>query len=97
MKILIDARQISGQNGGVEQAIQGLAKSFQEAEFSDLEFIWLMFEDEDWLQGYLPSKSSILYISKPKSRRWLIQFFLKSFYFWKNLNFKLNNLKLKKL
>ena len=77
MKILVDARQISGKNGGVQQAIQGLAYSFKEADFVDLEFVWLMYDGHsNWLEEYLPRKSSVFLLKSPKSRKSLITKFV---------------------
>ena len=63
MKVLIDARILSGLSGGVEQATIGLADSFCFTENLGLDFQWLMYEGQtDWLESHLPKNSEIIEI-----------------------------------
>jgi glycosyltransferase involved in cell wall biosynthesis len=60
MKILVNARLISGRNGGVEQAIIGLADAFKVCNYPDIEFFWLVYKNNAaWISAHLP-KNSIL-------------------------------------
>lgn len=66
MKVLIDARLISGRSGGVEQAVIGLANALSTCNQSEFQFIWLMFEKEtDWLEKHLPESSTIIEMGRP--------------------------------
>ena len=61
MRILVDARLNNDFVGGVKKALEGLAFCFKEANFEDLEFVWLTNHgSSDWLQRYLPAKSQLL-------------------------------------
>lgn len=61
MKILVDARLSNDYIGGVKKALEGLAYCFREANFDDLEFVWLTNHgSSDWLQKYLPMNSQLL-------------------------------------
>ena len=61
MRILVDARLNNDYVGGVKKALEGLAICFKEANFEDLEFVWLTNHgSSDWLQRYLPAKSQLL-------------------------------------
>ena len=61
MKILIDARILSGLSGGVEQAVVGLADAFRLSENLGLNFHWLMYEGHtDWLASHLPKDSEVI-------------------------------------
>lgn len=66
MKVLIDARLISGRSGGVEQAIIGLADAFSSFTDSGIQFTWLLYEAEiDWLVQHLPKNSDIVEMPGP--------------------------------
>ena len=61
MRILVDARLSNDYIGGVKKALEGLAYCFKEANFDDLEFVWLTNHgSSDWLQKYLPLNSQLL-------------------------------------
>jgi glycosyltransferase involved in cell wall biosynthesis len=61
MRILVDARLSNDYVGGVKKALEGLAFCFKEANFGDLEFVWLTNHgSSDWLQKYLPANSQLL-------------------------------------
>lgn len=63
IKVLVDCRLESGKNGGVEQAIIGLARSMKETSITDIEFYWLLCDKNvDWIQDYLPKNSIVLKI-----------------------------------
>ena len=69
MKVLIDARILSGLSGGVEQATIGLADSFCLSGDLELDFQWLMYEGQtDWLETHLPKDSEIIEIPEPVSQ-----------------------------
>jgi glycosyltransferase involved in cell wall biosynthesis len=67
LKVLVDARLISGVNGGVEQAIIGLADSFSSTSDLEVDFSWLVYKDKsDWLAHHLPMNSEIVELNPPK-------------------------------
>lgn len=77
VRILVDARLASGSPGGVEQALVGMATSFKEANFSDLEFSWLVnSDDSQWLMPFVPEGSFWIEAGSPAAKSawvtWLI-------------------------
>ncbi len=68
MKILIDARLAPNINGGIQQAIIGLAESFKYSQFADLQVCWLLYRDSaDWLREFLSESDELFLIETPKS------------------------------
>lgn len=66
MKVLIDARLISGRSGGVEQAIIGLADAFSSFSDSEIQFTWLLYEKEtNWLAQHFPKNSDVVEMTRP--------------------------------
>jgi glycosyltransferase involved in cell wall biosynthesis len=61
MKVLIDARLVSGRSGGVEQAVIGLADAFQERNDPNIEFFWLVYKNNTtWISAHLPQNSILV-------------------------------------
>jgi glycosyltransferase involved in cell wall biosynthesis len=64
MKVLIDARVISGRIGGVEQFLIGLAHTLKYAS-RDFHFYWLVFEDHtEWIAKHLSKNSQLVSIRR---------------------------------
>lgn len=67
MKVLVDTRLVSGNHGGVEQAIIGLADSFTALKDPEIEFKWLVYKNQsDWLIHHLPLNSELVELNPPR-------------------------------
>lgn len=61
LRICIDGRLLTGQSGGVEQAIVGLASGFSQLNDGDEEYLFLVYVDEsDWLRPYMGGPCKLL-------------------------------------
>ncbi len=66
MHVLIDARIEPGINGGIEQAIVGLARAYSENHFENLIVSWLVYsENIEWLLLEIPDTHQIFCCSLP--------------------------------
>ena len=66
MHVLIDARIEPGINGGIEQAIVGLARAYSENHFENLIVSWLVYsENIEWLLLEIPDTHHIFTCSLP--------------------------------
>ena len=75
LRILIDARIEKDKNGGIEQALIGLAESFSIANFSDLNFGWLISEGSSLFDGVdLPKKSELIILKNVNRKLLLVKF-----------------------
>lgn len=80
LKVCIDARLVSGNSGGVEQFVIGLATGLSTFVDGSEEYLFLAYDDEkDWLLPYLNGSCRILDAGKapvePLGKRWLKQLF----------------------
>lgn len=65
IKVLIDARIELGKNGGIEQALIGLADSFRISNFKEFDYGWLVYDDSELIKEFnLPPNSEILRVRK---------------------------------
>jgi glycosyltransferase involved in cell wall biosynthesis len=71
MKVLIDARMNPGENGGVEQAIIGLIRSYSVPQNSDIDPYFLVFPSgKVWIQQFVKDDERIIVTELPK-RSWV--------------------------
>lgn len=61
LRICIDGRLLTGQSGGIEQAIIGLASGFSQLKDGDEEYLFLVYANEsNWLRPYMVSPCRLL-------------------------------------
>jgi glycosyltransferase involved in cell wall biosynthesis len=75
LRVCLDARLVSGENGGVEQFIIGLASGLAALDDGDEEYLFLVYEGSvDWLQPFLGGACTVLLDGSlpqaPKWKRW---------------------------
>ena len=72
MRVCVDARLVSGENGGVEQFTIGLASGLAQLQGEDEEYIFLAYKDSvEWLRPYLGDRSHLLFDgSAPRPPGW---------------------------
>jgi glycosyltransferase involved in cell wall biosynthesis len=70
LRICIDARLGSGEFGGVEQFVIGLAAGLSGLENSDEEYLFLTYpEHEEWIRPYLGGRCSVLHTRRNSANR----------------------------
>ena len=63
IKVLVDCRLVSGESGGIEQAVIGIARAMKESRISDIKFYWLVYElNDEWLIDHIPENSEIIQV-----------------------------------
>ena len=61
LRICVDGRLLTGQSGGIEQAIIGLASGFSQLRDGDEEFLFLVYANESsWLSPYIGGPCRLL-------------------------------------
>lgn len=73
LRVCVDARLVSGMDGGVEQFIIGLASGLAQLGGGDEEYYFLAYEDSvDWLHPYLGAEHRLLLDGPaPKPATWM--------------------------
>ena len=66
LRVCVDARLVSGEWGGVEQVVIGMANALSHLGDGDEEYLFLMIPGQTkWLEPYIAGSSSILLASEP--------------------------------
>lgn len=67
---MIDARLETGNNGGIEQALIGLSAAYENTDYKDFEYGWLVSSaNSDYLKRNFSSKMEIIEVPDPQSQR----------------------------
>ncbi|WP_242360158.1 glycosyltransferase family 1 protein [Anaeromyxobacter sp. SG17] len=68
LRVCIDARLGDGVPGGVQQTLIGLANGLSRLEGGEEEYLFLAYEDCDWLEPYLKGSCELLACERPRPR-----------------------------